>query len=234
MQVGAQAHEVRHQRLAAAVRRRRASHWNSFSVRELPLELLEHIRAHIAAGRDRQDVDQARHGRAAAPGARHLVVVERLVVEEIQAQEGAHPLVQRLLEDQHFAGRPRRRWQPRVRPGVRSCGVLCLTRAPSVNGASSMARCRRRPATALEIAARAAPPPAHCTRAHVGVVADDVVARPSGVPRAMPARSRIALRLLERRAVARLQAADLQLPRRNRPPARDRPASRGASRPAAE
>src|SRR2546426_4753063 len=38
------------------------------------------------------------HRGAASPRAARLVVVERLVVEEVQAQKRAHPLIQRLLE----------------------------------------------------------------------------------------------------------------------------------------
>src|SRR6185312_6258896 len=34
---------------------------------ELPLELLERLRTHVAARGDRQDIDQARHGGARAP-----------------------------------------------------------------------------------------------------------------------------------------------------------------------
>ena len=67
-------------------------------LREVALELLLHVGAHVAARGDGEDVEQAAHGGAAAPLALHLVVVQRLVVEEIEAQEGAHALVERLLE----------------------------------------------------------------------------------------------------------------------------------------
>ena len=49
---------------------------------------------------NREDVEQAAHGGAAAPLALHLVVVQRLAVEEVEAQECAHALVERLLEYQ--------------------------------------------------------------------------------------------------------------------------------------
>src|SRR5690348_9304449 len=54
-------------------------------VRELALELLERVRADITAHRDREDVDQAGESGTTSPLARGLVVVERLVVEKIQA-----------------------------------------------------------------------------------------------------------------------------------------------------
>ena len=73
----------------------------------MPLELLLHVGAHVAARGDGEDVEQAAHGGAAAPLALHLVVVQRLVVEEIEAQEGAHPLVERLLEYQRSGFRHR-------------------------------------------------------------------------------------------------------------------------------
>jgi hypothetical protein len=69
-------------------------------LREVPLELLLHVGAYVTPCRDGEDVEQAAHRRAAAPLALHLVVVQRLVVEEIEAQERAHPLVERLLEDE--------------------------------------------------------------------------------------------------------------------------------------
>jgi hypothetical protein len=69
-------------------------------LQQVPLDFLQHLGPHIAARGDGQDVDQAAHGRAAAPLARFLVVVERLVVEVVKAQEGAHAFVERLLEDE--------------------------------------------------------------------------------------------------------------------------------------
>ena len=55
-----------------------------------------------------------------------LVVVQRLVVEEVEAQEGAHPLVQRLLEDE----RRRAAVLRSLRVGVQQSsviGLFCLT-----------------------------------------------------------------------------------------------------------
>ncbi len=68
----------------------------------MAFDLFEHIRASVAPGGDGEDVDQARHRGPAAPLAGHLVVMQGLVIEKIQAQKGAHPLVQRLLENQGF------------------------------------------------------------------------------------------------------------------------------------
>ena len=97
--IGAQAHEVRHERLQAL-----GVHPGLGLVvsqdGELALELLQHIRSHITAGGDRENVDEAAHGCPAAPLAAHLVVIERLVVQEIQPQKSTHPLVQRLLENE--------------------------------------------------------------------------------------------------------------------------------------
>ena len=69
-------------------------------LREVPLEFLLHVGAHVAARGDGEDVEQAAHRGAAAPLALHLVVIQRLAVEEIEAQERAHALVERLLEYQ--------------------------------------------------------------------------------------------------------------------------------------
>ena len=71
----------------------------------MALDLLQRLGAHVAARRDREDVDQAGDRRAAAPLRGLLVVVQRLVVEVVEAQERAHPLVERLLEDQRRARR---------------------------------------------------------------------------------------------------------------------------------
>ena len=87
-------------------------------------------RAHVAAGRDREDVEQARHGGAAAPRARHLVVVERLAVQEVEPQEGAHPLVQRLLEHERVGSRTRGGWPDGCGLGHRA---IVLERVAAVN-----------------------------------------------------------------------------------------------------
>ena len=73
-------------------------------LRQMPFDFLQHLGAHVAAGGDGQDVDEAADCRATAPLAGLLVVVQRLVVEEVQAQEGAHPLVERLFEYQRRRG----------------------------------------------------------------------------------------------------------------------------------
>ena len=67
-------------------------------VGEVALQFLERIRAHVAARRDGQDVEQAGHGRPGAGRGRDLALIQGLVVQEIQAHEGAHPLVERLLK----------------------------------------------------------------------------------------------------------------------------------------
>ncbi|MEJ0098639.1 MAG: hypothetical protein WDO12_02370 [Pseudomonadota bacterium] len=72
---------------------------------EVLLDFLQHFTAHVGARGDGEDVDQAAHGGTAAPLAGLLVVVKRLVIEVIEAQEGAHPLVERLLEDEWRAAR---------------------------------------------------------------------------------------------------------------------------------
>ena len=76
---------------------------NSASCSQVALDFLQHLGAHVAARGDGQDVDEAGHGRAAAPLAGLLVVVQRLVVEVVQAQEGAHALVEWLLENERRA-----------------------------------------------------------------------------------------------------------------------------------
>ena len=63
----------------------------------LPLEFLQHLAADVAALRDRQDLEQGGDGRPRRPRVGQGVVVHGLLVQEIEAQEVAHPLVERLL-----------------------------------------------------------------------------------------------------------------------------------------
>ena len=65
---------------------------------DLPLELLQCVGPRVCARRDRDDIEQAGDRRPTAPVARGLAVEQRLVVEEVDTQEGAHPLGERLLE----------------------------------------------------------------------------------------------------------------------------------------
>ena len=95
---------------------------------QMALELLEHVAAHIAAGQDRQDVEQTADRGASPPGTVLLAVIDRLRVQEVQAQEGAHALVERLLEDRGL----RRRCS--ACGGLSHRSLLCLTRSPCVNG----------------------------------------------------------------------------------------------------
>src|SRR5688572_3833206 len=105
-EVCAQAQQVRHD--GAQARRIHAGlALEHVELREVPLELLLHVGAYVAARGDGQDVEQAAHGGAAAPLALHFVVVQRLVIEKIEAQEGAHALIERLLEYQRCGFRHR-------------------------------------------------------------------------------------------------------------------------------
>src|SRR5262245_20463020 len=105
-EIRAQAQQVAHHRAKPRGIHTRLA-LEHIELREMPLELLLHVGTHVAARGDGQDVEQAAHGGAAAPLALHLVVVQRLVVEEVETQEGAHPLVERLLEHQRRDARDR-------------------------------------------------------------------------------------------------------------------------------
>ena len=70
---------------------------------DLALELLEHLAARVAARGDCKNFQQRPDRRARRPRVLALFVEQRLLVEEVQAQEGPHPLVERLLVDR--AGR---------------------------------------------------------------------------------------------------------------------------------
>src|SRR5262245_21758761 len=56
------------------------------------LELLDHVGAHVASAQDRDDLEQARDRGARAEVARIFGVKKRLLVEELDPQEGPHPL----------------------------------------------------------------------------------------------------------------------------------------------
>jgi hypothetical protein len=96
-EVAAQAAEVREQR-----RQSRRVDPRAVLVfaqqREVPLQFLQYVAAQVAAQRDREDVEQARDRGATAPLTGLLVVEEGLRIQEIEAQERAHALVQRLFE----------------------------------------------------------------------------------------------------------------------------------------
>ena len=62
------------------------------------LELFTDVGANVAAPKDRQNLEQRRHGGARAELSRLVDVKQRLLVQELHAQERAHALVQRLLE----------------------------------------------------------------------------------------------------------------------------------------
>jgi hypothetical protein len=64
----------------------------------MSLELFADVRAHVAAPQDRQDLEQRRHRGSRAELRRLVDVEQRLLVEELHAQERPHSLVQRLLE----------------------------------------------------------------------------------------------------------------------------------------
>ena len=69
------------------------------------LELLADVGADVAAPQDRQDLEQRRHRGARAELGRLVDVEQRLLVEELDAQERAHALRERLLElDQRMLG----------------------------------------------------------------------------------------------------------------------------------
>ena len=78
----------------------------------LPLELLQHLIAHVAARGDCKYFQETRNGRAAAPDVRRFVVIERLRIEKIEAQKRPHALVERLLVDDPAVVRG---WPPRAR-----------------------------------------------------------------------------------------------------------------------
>ena len=83
-------------------------------LRHLPLEFLQHLAAHVAALGDGEDLEQRGDRRARRPRVGLGVVVHRLLVQEIEAQEVAHPLVERLLVDDHAGSRtPPRALRPR-------------------------------------------------------------------------------------------------------------------------
>ncbi len=71
---------------------------------DLALQLLQHVTADVATAEDRDDVEHARDGAATAPFGVLLHVEAQLLVEELEAQEGAHPLAQRLLVEPRDAG----------------------------------------------------------------------------------------------------------------------------------
>ncbi len=62
------------------------------------LELLADVRAHVAAPQDRQDLEQRGDRGAGAELGRLVDVEQRLLVEELHAQERPHALRERLLE----------------------------------------------------------------------------------------------------------------------------------------
>src|SRR5512134_1729155 len=75
----------------------------------MALELFQHVGPNVPAAQDREDLEQ---GVDRGPGAelgRLVDVEQRLLVEELHAQERAHSLAQRLLEgDQRVLGGRRR------------------------------------------------------------------------------------------------------------------------------
>ncbi len=77
-------------------------------LRHLPLEILEHLAAEVAARRDRQDLEQRIDRGARRPRIGARVVMHGLVIQEVEAQEIAHPLVERHLVDDRAPGRVRR------------------------------------------------------------------------------------------------------------------------------
>ena len=76
----------------------------SRQLRHLPLEFLEHLAADVAARVIARISSSDRPRRASTTG-RPRVVMHGLLVEEIEAQEIAHPLVERLLVDDRAPGR---------------------------------------------------------------------------------------------------------------------------------
>ena len=188
---------------------------------EVALELLEHIAAHIAAGGDGQHVQEARHGRAAPPAAGLVVVVQRLAVEEIEPQEGAQPLVQRLLE--HGGVRARQAGGRRL--DLDSSAVLCLRPLACESVTVSVSRASSRYcACSSRTCGR--------ERRERAVVDDDVVGERAARARARPgrrARPRSWPRC-SRRAAPGARAAGAP---RSPPAAPDRSRSRARFRPAA-
>ncbi len=191
--------------------------WEVVECRQLALELLQDIRTHVAACRKSQDVDQACHRRPATPGAGALVVVQGLVVEEVEPQEGA-PCA-------HSGGCSNTSVSVAVsteaRNGLLRCGGI--THGPIVlEACAARKRCARRIGVAgqrqgrllsgawlrreLEIArVQSGHLALHST--HVRIVADHVIRglQPRG-PRCLCVQDRLCL--LRARSVARTQAPD--------------------------
>src|SRR5690606_2236656 len=96
----------------------------------LPLELLDDLRADIAAIQNREHLEQARDRGARSVLRRLLRVVRSLLEQELDAEKRAHPLGERLLEsdDRGVAGGIRQ-----VVRGIYHNALFCAPRIVTAN-----------------------------------------------------------------------------------------------------